>query len=397
MTDHALPTVRLTPNRDRPIRAGRPWVYGNEAEPEPALKSLAPGALVNIVSADGRHLGTATWNRHTLIAGRLYARHPDAQLDAAFLARRLRAALDVRTRLFPTPHYRLVHAEGDDLPGFVIDRFDDAVTVQANTAGAELLLPAMVAALERVLEPKLIVLRGDTEARRFEGLEPRVEVLRGEAKDAAFAVEGGLRFPVDPVGGQKTGWYYDLVAARTLIAALAPGRTVLDLYCNAGPFGLRAAAAGATRVHAVDASDHALRLAAAAARLNGVADKVTFERADVFDVLPRQLDAGERHDVVIADPPSFVKSRKDLGSGARGYRKLARLAAAVTAPQGLLFIASCSHNMPADRFDEEVAAGLGAAQRSGTLIAGGGAGPDHPVPLSLPEAAYLKWRILRLD
>lgn len=397
MNDTPLPAVRLAPNRDRPIRAGRPWIYGNEAEPDPALKALAPGALVNIVSADGRHLGTATWNRHTLIAGRLYARHPDARLDAGFFARRLRAALEVRTRLFPTPHYRLVHAEGDDLPGFVIDRFGDAVTVQANTAGAEALLPAMVEALERVLDPKLIVLRGDAEARRFEGLEPRVEVLKGDAKNAVFAVEGGLSFPVDLVGGQKTGWYYDLVAARTLIAALAPGRTMLDLYCNAGPFGLRAAAAGAARVRAVDASEPALQLAAAAATLNGVADKLTFERADVFDLLPKLMDTSERYDVVIADPPSFVKSRKDLGSGARGYRKLARQAAAVTAPQGLLFIASCSHNMPADRFDEEVAAGLAAAQRSGTSIAAGGAGPDHPVPLSLPEAAYLKWRVLRLD
>jgi 23S rRNA (cytosine1962-C5)-methyltransferase len=395
MSQH--PTIRLQPGRDRRIRAGHPWAYSNELQLDAAAKALPAGSVINLADANGRNLGTATFNLHSLIAVRLYARHPDAALDAAFLTGRLRAALALRERLYDAPFYRLVHAEGDALPGFVIDRYGDVVAVQANTAGAEALTPAMVEALQAVLKPSAIVLRNDADVRRLEGLETGVRLAAGALDGAVEIVENGCRFLTDPLGGQKTGFYFDLSQARGEVARLARGGSMLDLYCHTGAFGLQALQQGATSLLAIDRSEPALAIAAQSAALNGQSGKARFERNDAFAALEKLGAEGTKFATVVADPPSFVKSKKELASGARGYRKLARLAAAVTAPHGFQFIASCSHNMPAELFDSEIAAGLAAANRSGRILYAGGAAPDHPVPPSLPEAAYIKYRILQLD
>ena len=395
MSQH--PTIRLQPGRDRRIRAGHPWAYSNELQLDAAAKALPAGSVINLADANGRNLGTATFNLHSLIAVRLYARHPDAALDAAFLAGKLRAALALRERLYTAPFYRLVHAEGDALPGFVIDRYGDVIAVQANTAGAEALTPALLEALQAVLKPRAIVLRNDGDVRRLEGLETGVRLGAGSLDGPVEIVENGCRFLTDPLGGQKTGFYFDLSQARGEVARLARGGSMLDLYCHTGAFGLQALRHGATSLLAVDRSEPALAIAAQSAALNGLTDKVRFERNDAFAALEKLGGEGARFATVVADPPSFVKSKKELASGARGYRKLARLAAAVTAPHGFLFIASCSHNMPAELFDAEVAAGIAAANRTGRILYSGGAAPDHPVPPSLPEAAYIKYRILQLD
>jgi 23S rRNA (cytosine1962-C5)-methyltransferase len=391
------PTIRLQPGRDRRIRAGHPWAYSNELQLDAPARALAAGSTVNLADANGRFLGTATFNLHSLIAVRLYARHPDAPLDEAFLAGRLRAALALRERLYDQPYYRLVHAEGDGLPGFVVDRYGDVLAVQANTAGAETLAPALVAALKTVLNPRAVVLRNDGDVRRLEGLDQAVLLAHGQLDGPVELSENGCRFLTDPLGGQKTGYYFDLAAARAQVARLARGGSVLDLYCHTGAFGLQALHHGATALLAIDRSEPALALAAQSAALNGTQDRATFRKGEVFAELERIVSEGRRFDTVVADPPSFVKSKKELAAGARGYRKLARMAAAVTAPRGFLFIASCSHNMPADLFDGEIAAGLAAADRNGRILFAGGAAPDHPVPPALPEAGYIKYRIIQLD
>src|SRR5581483_6620213 len=219
------PTLRLLPGHDKRVRAGSPWIYSNEIALDAAAKSPAPGALVRIETAEGKPLGVAAFNVHALIAARLYDRDPAAALDAEWFAHRLRRALKLRERFFAKPLYRLVHAEGDGLPGFIADRFGDVCVVQANTAGAELLLPAFTEALERTLGPKAIVLRNDGAGRALEGLKDEVKVLSGAvagpANQGSIEIEDrGARFPIDVLGGQKTGWYLDIAEARGRVARL---------------------------------------------------------------------------------------------------------------------------------------------------------------------------------
>ena len=184
---------------------------------------------------------------------------------------------------------------------------------------------------------------------------------------------------------------------RANVAALARGQRLLDVYCYSGGFAITAAVAGAREIHAIDRSEPALALAGEAAAMNGVAERCKFERGDAFESLDRLGSAGERYDIVVADPPAFVKSKKDIGAGSRAYRKLARLAASCVAPGGFLFIASCSHNMEAGAFAEEVRRGLQDAARGGRILRSSGAAPDHPVHPHLPESAYLKALLLQLD
>jgi 23S rRNA (cytosine1962-C5)-methyltransferase len=391
------PRLRLLPGRDKRVRAGSPWIFSNELAIDAAAKALAPGSVVRVETAEGKPLGTATFNVHALIAARLFDREPAAALDAEWFARRLRAALKLRERFFQKPLYRLVHAEGDGLPGFVADRFGEAAVVQANTAGAEALLPAFLDALDRTVEPKAVVLRNEGAGRALEGLAEEVRVAKGTVDGLIEIEDRGARFPVDVLHGQKTGWYLDIAEARGRVARLAQGARVLDVYCHTGAFSIICARAGARDVRGIDSSAKALELARQAATMNGLGERAAFERADAFEALERIAASGERHGVVIADPPSFVKSKKDLGPGARAYRKLARLSAGAVEAGGFVFIASCSHNMTPELFQGEVAAGLAAAHRAGRIVMSGGAGPDHPVHPHLPETAYLKWLLLQLD
>jgi 23S rRNA (cytosine1962-C5)-methyltransferase len=399
MTDDpkTRPTIALQAGRHRRAEAGHPWVYSNEVVMDPAAKALPPGSLVTLRRAGGEPLGVATFNPHTLVAARILDRDAKRRIDRDFFAGRLERALVLRRRLYAEPHCRLVHAEADGLPGIAADRFGDVLVAQLNTAGMARLEAEFVAAAELVLAPRAVVLRNDSPARALEGLEPETRIAKGEIAGAIELLENGTRFLADVVEGQKTGWFFDQRENRRVVAALSPGARVLDLYCFTGGFAVAAARAGADRVLALDRSEPALALAAASAELNGVGERCRFQRAEAFGELQRLTDAGERFDIVIADPPAFVKSKKDLGPGLRGYRKLARLAASRVAPDGLLFIASCSHNVEPADFAEAVRRGLEDAGRGGRLLLSSGAAPDHPVHPWLPESAYLKAQLLALD
>jgi 23S rRNA (cytosine1962-C5)-methyltransferase len=391
------PLLRLLPKKERRVRAGHPWVFSNEADLTEELKALSPGTLVRVEAADGRPLGLASFNPQSTIAARLYDRDAEAVLDIAWFEAKLAAALALRERFFAKPLYRLVHAEADGLPGFVADRYGDVVVAQANTAGAEALTPQFLAALDRVLAPKTVVLRNNSGGRALEGLPEKVAVAKGAVEGPIEIEDRGARFLIDVIQGQKTGWYLDLAEARGRVGRLAARARVLDLFCHAGAFAIVAAKAGAREVLGIDGSELALELARRSAALNGVAERARFERADAFKALETLVAERRRFDIVIADPPSFVKSKKDLKRGAAAYKKLARLSATAVARGGMLFIASCSHNMTAEMFAEVVAAGLAQVPRQGRIVMSGGAGPDHPVHPFLPESAYLKWLLLNLD
>ncbi len=391
------PALRLLTGRHKRVAEGHPWIYSNEINMDAAAKALPPGTIVAVIAGNGHRLGTAFFNPHSLIAARMLSTNPDAKVDADFFAARFRAALSLREALYERPFYRLIHAEADGLPGLVVERFGDVLVCQMNAAGMDKLTPEILAALDKVLAPRAVVLRNDGAVRTLEGLERYVKTAKGEVVLPIEVEEGGAIFLADPIAGQKTGWFFDQRDNRDFMAGLAGGRRVADFYCHTGGFAIRAALAKASEVYAVDSSQAALDLARASAARNGVEKICRFVKSDAFAEMERLAKTGERFGIVIADPPAFVKSRKDVNVGARGYRKLARLAAALVAPGGFLFIASCSHHIDAGAFAGEVANGISQAGRTGRIIRQAGASPDHPLHPMLPESAYLKAEVLQLD
>ena len=392
MTSHK--TVKLKPKEGRRARNGAPWIFSNEIRMDAAAKALTPGSIVNVAGDDGQIFGTGYFNAKSLISVRLLDRAADVVIGTGFFVRHLTRALAIREAFYAKPFYRLIHAEGDGLPGLTLDRFDDTVVAQITTAGMELLITPLLAALEKTCQPANVVLRNDTPSRALEGLDEYVRSAKGEASRIAVE-ENGVRYFADLTSGQKTGWYYDQRDNRAFMAGLSKGRSVLDAYSYTGGFGIAAAKADAREVVCLDSSAPAIAIAEDSAAANGVRCK--FVKCDVFEELERLAAAKETFDVVIADPPPFVRARKDLEPGAKAYRKLARLAAAIVAPNGYLLLASCSYNIALERFATECAAGIARANRKAALIRQSGAGPDHPVHPLLPETAYLKALVYALD
>jgi len=391
------PLVVLLPGKHRRAERGHPWIYSNEVRMDAAAKALAPGALVTLSRADQSALGVAMFNPHTLLAARLLDRDAGRPIGRRFFDRRLERALKLREQLFDLPYYRLVHAEADGLPGLVVDRFGAVLVVQSNAAAMSRLEPLILDALGDLLKPEAIVLRNDSPVRALEGLASETRVAAGRLKGPVSVRENGAVFRADLLTGQKTGWFFDQRDNRRFVATLARGARLLDLYCYTGGFAVAAARAGAVAAVGIDRSEPALVLAAEAAALNGVAETCAFRRGEAFAEASRLAAAGERFDIVIADPPAFAKSRKEVPAALRGYRKLARLAASVTAAGGILFLASCSFNVAEAEFAEAVRRGLADAGRAGRILRAAGADADHPIHPALPETAYLKTLTLALD
>src|SRR5215470_14248671 len=287
-------SITLRPEAHKRLLLGHPWVYSNEIVMDAGTKALPPGSLVRLLRASGEALALAFFNPHPLIAARVLTRRLDAAIDASFLAARLERAKALRDRLYERPFYRLIHAEADSFPGTVVDRYGGVLVAQVNSAGMELLLPALLEAFERVLQPEAVLLRCDSPARNLEGLPAYVKLAKGHLEGPVELEENGLRFLADPQGGQKTGWFFDQRDNRAAVARLAAGLSVLDLYSYAGGFALAAAAAGAREVTAVDRSEGALALAEKAAALNGLQDRCHFRRTEAFEELERLGSAGTR-------------------------------------------------------------------------------------------------------
>ena len=393
----SYPTIKISRGHDRRQKAGAPWLFSNELRLDDAAKGLPPGSIVRLMAPTGKIVGVAHFNPHSLIAARVLSRNKDASINGAFLERRIARALSLRQKLYDRPYYRLVHAEGDGLPGLVVDRYGDLLVVQLNTAGMVALEAELTAALVSVVGATTVLARNDSPGRSMEGLSEEVRVLHGTLPERIEVEENGLVFVTNPRTAQKTGWYFDQSMNRAFAARLAKTGSVLDLYANAGGFALTCLARGAKSALAVDRSQPALTLASVSAERQGVADRLTTKTAEAFVAIEALAEEKARFDLVVADPPAFVRSRKDLAVGLRGYRKLAREASALVAEAGFLLVACCSHNVSREAFAEEVAAGIRAAGRGARLLHEAGAAPDHPVHPALPETAYLKCLAYALD
>ncbi|WP_340147958.1 class I SAM-dependent rRNA methyltransferase [Billgrantia gudaonensis] len=383
--------LRLKKNADRRLKAGHLWLYSNEIDTDATpLKDFEPGAQALVEAAGGKPLGIAYVNPHSLICARVVSRDPSVRLDRSLLVHRFNQALALRERLYAKPFYRLVHGEGDLLPGLVVDRFDDVVVVQLNTLGMERLGEEVVAALDKVLAPRVIVFKNDSSGRRQERLEASVEVVKGSLDGPVLMEENGVRFAVPVLDGQKTGWFYDHRPNRAWLNALVPGKRVLDVFSYVGGWGVQAAAHGASEVLCVDASVPALERVSENAALNGLHERVAVGEGDAFEALSALRAEGERFDVVILDPPAFIKKRKDIASGERAYSRLNREAMRLLGRDGLLLSASCSMHLAPERLVEVVRGAVRHQDRHGQVIFQGHQAGDHPVHPAIPETAYLK-------
>ena len=381
--------LRLKKGEERRLHSGHLWVFSNEVDVKATpLTDFAPGSEVAVTDYRGNTIGCATINPRSLICARLHARNI-VPLDEELITRRLANALCLREQLYDLPFYRLVHAEGDFLPGLVVDRFGSHFTVQTTTLAMEQRRDAIKSALEELFAPSSILWDNTVALRSLEGLEVFCEE-DGPCPETLEVPENGCVFTVSMKEGQKTGWYYDQRPNRALMQRYARGKRVLDAFCYAGGFGVNAGLAGASEVVFCDASKKALAMAEGNLRRNARETACTCLEGDAFETLKRLKDEGARFDIVSIDPPAFIKRRKDHKEGLAAYRRINALAMSLVAEGGLFFTSSCSQLLSQDELKSCAAH---AAARNGLhlrLLHQGFQGPDHPVHCAMPETAYLK-------
>ena len=387
----SLPSLRLKANAERRLRAGHLWVYSNEVDVAATpLNGFQPGDQAILEMANGKPLGIVGVSPNNLICARLLSRDTGHTLDKSLLVHRIQVALSLRERLFEQPCYRLVYGDSDFLPGLVVDRFGDHLVVQLASATMERNKDAVIEALVQVLKPRGILFKNDSSARDAEGLERYVDTAFGVVPEWVDLEENGVKFQAPVLEGQKTGWFYDHRMNRARLAPYVKGKRVLDLFSYIGGWGVQAAAFGASEVFCVDASAFALDGVERNAALNGVAEKVTCVEGDVFAALKELKAAEERFDVVVADPPAFIKRKKDLKNGEAAYRRLNEMAMRMLNKDGILVSASCSMHLPEDDLQNILLQSARHLDRNLQLLERGAQGPDHPVHPAIPETRYIK-------
>ena len=386
----SLVPLRLKKNEERRLRAGHVWVYSNEVDTvSTPLKAYTPGQQVQLLAHNGKSLGTAYVNPNSLICARLVSRDARYPLDRSLIAHRLNVALALRERLFDQPCYRLVYAEADQLPGLVIDRYGDVCVVQCTTAGMEAVKDEVLAALDKVVRPAGVLWRADSAVRQLEGLDSYREV-HGSVPEQVEVTEHGVKFAVSLLQGQKTGWFYDQRMNRARLRSYVKGARVLDVFSYVGAWGVQAAAAGAGEVMCVDASEAALEQVHANAAANGVSERVATLQGDAFEALAQLRLDQQKFDVVVLDPPAFIKRKKDAKAGEQAYHRLNQLGMQLLAKDGILVSASCSQHLAEAQLQTILLQSSRHIDRSLQILERGHQAPDHPLHPAIPESAYLK-------
>jgi 23S rRNA (cytosine1962-C5)-methyltransferase len=382
--------LKLKRGEDRRIRSGHLWIFSNEIDNAATpLAGFSAGARARVHSDRDQFLGHAYVNPHALICARIVGRDAAQPLDRALIEQRLKVALALRERLSRAPYYRLVFGEADQLPGLVLDRYGDVVVGQIATAGMEALKADIEAAVREVVRPAGLYWKNDSGARDLEHLSAVTEVAFGSVPDEIEIVESGLHFHAPLADGQKTGWFYDQTANRhRLIRYLSPGARVLDVCSYVGAWAVTALRNGAASARCVDSSQLSLDFAQRNAAQNGVALETV--REDAFDALKALRAQGARFDVVILDPPAFIKRKKDIPQGQAAYRKLNQLALELIDRDGLLVSCSCSYHLGADELVSAIQSAARHCGRFVQILESGGQSPDHPIHPAIPETRYLK-------
>ena len=387
------PRLVLRRNQDRRVRGGHPWIFSNEVA---AVEGNPPdGGLVDIFDHRGAYLGRAYYNHHSLICARVLTRRRD-EIDMEFFARRFERALRLRETLCPGERtLRLVYGEADQVPGLVVDRYEDVLAVQIQTLGIEVRAEMVREALERTVAPRGAVRVADSPLRALEGLPRERGLWWGEVPPRVEVELEGFRVEADLLLGQKTGLFLDQRLNRRHLEACARDKRVLDLFCYQGEWALHAARGGAREVIAVDSSAPALEAAARNLERNGQAGPVRLRQGDCFDVLRELERANERFGAIVLDPPALVKSQRHLAQGARAYRDLNVAAMRLLEASGTLITCSCSHHLDDALFRRVLLEAARAAARPFRVLAWTGEPPDHPQLLAVPETHYLKCAVLQ--
>ena len=387
-----IANTKLKIKRHHEIRVvkGHPWIFSNEIENFSSLKSLEKGALVEVQINKDDPFALAYFNPHSLIAARILSYDQSQVIDENFFIERISQAKVLRDKFFDKPFYRLVHSEADFLPGLIIDRLGDVLSCQISTAGMEKLSPFLIAALEKLFPKSAIIFRNDVDARKMEGLELYVKTVKGEIADEIEIEENGLKYLINVTSGQKTGWFFDQRINREFIGSMAKDCDVLDAFCYLGGFGLNALQNGANSVTFIDSSQDALDKLKKNISLNKFTQDYDTICGKVYDVLEKAEFQERRYDIVVLDPPAFVKSKKDFFVGLKGYEKLVKLSANLVKKNGILMLASCSHNATLADLISAANDGFRKSSRKARLIRSFGAGFDHPVNPALKESEYLK-------
>lgn len=392
----SFPKIYLKRNEERRVRRGHPWVFSNEIDIERSpIKQLDPGDMVEVRARDDGALGSGYINPNSLICVRMLGRVAGQVLNRALLQLRIDEALSLRERLFPAPFYRLVYGESDQLPGLVIDRFGDVFVVQIGTAGIERVRDVIVDVLQAKFKPQAVVMRNDMSGRQLEGLDQHIKVELGTLPDELIIEEQDAQFIVQPLVGQKTGWFFDQRPNRSRLHRYCAGKRVLDACSYTGGFGIQAALAGATQVTCIDSSATALEQVKQNAALNRVAPSVETEQGDIFQTLASLRTEKRRFDVVVLDPPALIPRRKDHKSGEEAYRRLNRLALSCLEQDGTLVSSSCSYHLPGKRLGELIYAAGKTEGRRIQILEQGHQGPDHPIHPGMPESEYLHTYVVR--
>lgn len=395
----ATPKVTLKPGHVQPVWMGHPWVYAQ------AIDRIEGGATagdeVSVHDPRGNLLGRGFYSPGSAIPVRLLSRDAETHLDAAFFRARIEQATALRASLgLPSAHttgFRLVHAEGDGLPGLVVDRYGDALAVQVGTVGMKQREAVIHEALWSVARPRVIVDRTSAQTAKTEGFTPAGGVVRSTpgTELAAFEiVERDLRFQLPLELGQKTGFYFDQRQLRARVEMLAHGKRVLDAYCYVGAFAIAAARGGATEVVAVDESALAVEVGAECARANGVGDKVRFAKQDARHAL---AEAHGAFDLVVLDPPRLAPTRGAREQALVAYAKLAENGCRATRPGGILVLCSCSAAVDLGALTRALAQGATRANLRATVLERWFQGADHPVPAAFGEGLYLKALVAHVE
>jgi 23S rRNA (cytosine1962-C5)-methyltransferase len=385
-------TLTLKKKEERRVQRGHPWVFSNELHDIPA--DAVPGEIVEVRDASGGFVGRGYVNPRSLIAVRLLTRQRE-DIDVQFFIRKISGARDLRAGLGFGDSFRAVFSEGDGLPGLIVDKYTDTLVVQALTAGIERMLDLVIDALREVFHPAVIVLRNDVASRELEGLSQEKRVVLGETGGVVTIEESGLRYAVDVLEGQKTGFFFDQRENRLALRDLVRGRRTLDCFCYVGAWALSAAKFGAGPVIGIDASEKAVAMAQANAALNGLSAE--FLVGDVFEKLRDFEKRKERFGCVILDPPAFVKSRAKVREALKGYKEINLRGMRLLEPGGVLVTCSCSHHIDQDLFREMLVDAAFSAGRQARLLEMRTQARDHPMLLAAKETQYLKCAILLLD
>lgn len=386
--------IKLKAKEERRLKAGHWWVFSNEIDGLDT--SLEPGTLVRVLASDGTQVGIGTFNPHSLIAVRLLQKGPE-ELSEDFVFEKLDEAYTRRKEIGVRKYGRMCYGEGDNLPGLVVDRYGDVLVVDILTAGMELLKPQITKALKKIFKPQGIYYKNDSAFRALEGLTNTPEII-GEVPETVEIEENGVKYIVPLRGGQKTGFYFDQRENRAFLKPYFKDKLVLDLYSYIGSFGITAALAGAAQVWGCDSSAAAVELAQKNAALNGVEDTVVFHRDDAERLLSamKKGTLPDQPDMVLLDPPAFVKSRKALPQAVGLYVKLVKMALEGLKPGGYLAFSTCSHHVSRELFVDIIRQGVSKAGVQASLIELRGQAKDHPILIGMPETEYLHFALVQV-